>query len=177
MVAQACTPPKPAKKGKAEHKKYKKRQHPEEDEPEVLEFVEDEEEDTQLEVIPPGGQISSGILTSEKNWIRENIVKTKLVRKGQLFHLPICSIQRPPIDPEIGRQALEIREPHSVHVQNLCYRLLSITNLARAINVLHANREEHCQTLNNRLCDEGKFCEHITQTCISFLAEALLFQI
>ena len=55
MVAQACTPPKSAKKGKAEHKKYKKRQHPEEDEPEVLELVEDEEEDTQLEVIPPSG--------------------------------------------------------------------------------------------------------------------------
>ena len=119
MVTQATTPPKSAKKSKLEHKKYKKRQQPEEDEPEVLEFVEDEEEEAELEVIPPGGHISSGILTSEQNRIRENIVKTKLVRKGQLFHLPICSIQRPPIDPETGRRALEIREPHSVHVQNL----------------------------------------------------------
>ena len=82
MVAQASTLPKFARKGKPKHKKYKKRQHPE-----VLEFMEDEEEDTQLELIPLGGQISSGILTSEQNWIRENIVKTKLVRKGQLFHL------------------------------------------------------------------------------------------
>ena len=46
-------------------------------------------------------------------------MKTKLVRKGQLFHLPIYSIQQPPIDPVTGRWALEIREPHSVHVQNL----------------------------------------------------------
>ena len=71
--------------------------------------VEDEDEETQLKVIPPCGQIASGILTSEQNRIRENIAKTNLVRKGQLFDLPICSIQRPSIDPETGRQALEIR--------------------------------------------------------------------
>ena len=87
MVVQASTLPKAARKGKSEHKKYKKRQHPEDDEPEVLEFVEDEKEDTQLEVIPPSGQIASGILTSYQNGIRENIVKTKLVCKGQLFLL------------------------------------------------------------------------------------------
>ena len=39
--------------------------------------------------------------------------------KGKLFHLPLCSIHRPPIDLELGRQPLEIREPHAVHVQNL----------------------------------------------------------
>ena len=78
--------------------------------------MEDEEEDTQLEVIPLGGQIASRILTSEQNRIRENIAKTKLVYKGQLFHLPICSIQRSPIDPETGKRALEIRELHSMHV-------------------------------------------------------------
>ena len=61
----------------------------------------------------------SGILTSEQNKIRENIVKTKLVHKGQLFHLPICSIQRPLVDPVTGRHPLEIQEPHSMHVQNL----------------------------------------------------------
>ena len=119
MVSQATTPPKPTKKSKPEQKKYKKRQQPKEDEQEVLEFVEEEEEEEDAEVIPPGGHISSGIFTSEQNRIRENIVKTKLVRKGQLFHLPICSIQQPPIDPTTGRRALEIREPHSVHVQNL----------------------------------------------------------
>ena len=61
----------------------------------------------------------SGVLTSEQNKIRENIVKTKLVPKGQLFHLPITSIHHPPIDPETGRRPLEIREQHSGHVQNL----------------------------------------------------------
>ena len=63
--------------------------------------------------------LSSGVLTFEQNRIRENIAKTKLVRKGQLFHLPICSIHQPPVDPESGRRPLEIREPHAVHVQNL----------------------------------------------------------
>ena len=64
-----------------------------------------------------GGQLSSSVLMSEQNKIRENIVKTKLVCKGQLFHLPITSIQRPPIDPLTGRRPLEIREPQVVHVQ------------------------------------------------------------
>ena len=41
------------------------------------------------------------------------------MRKGQLFHLPITSIQRPPIDTLTRRRPLEIREPHVVHVQNL----------------------------------------------------------
>ena len=62
--------------------------------------------------------MSSGILKSEHNRIRENIVNTKLVCKGQLFHLLIYSIQRSPIDPITQRQPLEIREPHLVHVQN-----------------------------------------------------------
>ena len=45
MVAQVETPPKTARKAKSEHKKYKKWQQPKDDEPKVLEFVEDEEED------------------------------------------------------------------------------------------------------------------------------------
>ena len=85
----------------------------------MLEFFKEEEEEHDVVVIPLGGHISSRILTSEQNRIRENIVKTKLIRKGQLFYLPICSIQRPPKDLAMGRQALEIREPHLVHVQNL----------------------------------------------------------
>ena len=32
--------------------------------------------------------------------------------------MPICSIPRPPIEPESGRRTLEIKEPHVVHVQN-----------------------------------------------------------
>ena len=57
FVTQSTTPPKSAEKSKPKHKKYKKRQQPEEGEPEVLEFVEDEEEEAELEVIPPGGHI------------------------------------------------------------------------------------------------------------------------
>ena len=63
--------------------------------------------------------MSSSILSSEQNHIKENIAKNKLVRKGQLFHLPICLIHKPPVDLETGRRPLEIREPHVVHVQNL----------------------------------------------------------
>ena len=63
--------------------------------------------------------MSSGILTSEQNRIRESILKKKLVHKGQLFHLPICPIQRPPIDLVIGRRPFEIREPHNVHVHTI----------------------------------------------------------
>ena len=118
MVAQAETPPKKSRKSNPENKKYQKRHKPnEEEEEEIIEFVEEEEEEEQeLEVVAPGGHLSSGVLSSEQNRIRENIAKNKLVRKGQLFHLPICSIHRPPIDPESGRRPLEIREPHAVHV-------------------------------------------------------------
>ena len=54
--------------------------------------MEEEEDEQQLEVVTLGGQISSSVLTSKQNKIRENIAKKKLVRKGQLFHLPITSI-------------------------------------------------------------------------------------
>ena len=87
MVTQAETPPKKSSKSIPEHKKYQKRQKLDEEE-EILEFVEEEEEQ-QIEVVAPGGHLSSGILSSEQNRIRENITKNKLVRKGQLFHLPI----------------------------------------------------------------------------------------
>ena len=62
--------------------------------------------------------MSSSILSSEQNHIKENIAKNKLVRKGQLFHLPICLIHKPPVDLETGRRPLEIREPHVVHVDH-----------------------------------------------------------
>ena len=75
-----------------------------------------EEEEQQIEVIAPGGHLSSGMLSSEQFRIRENIAKNKLVRKGQLFHLQICSIHRPPVDPKSGRRPLEIREPHAVNI-------------------------------------------------------------
>mgnify|MGYP007130506659 CR=1 FL=1 len=43
----------------------------------ILDFAEEEEEQ-QLEVIPPRGQMLSRVLTSKQNRIRENIVKTNL---------------------------------------------------------------------------------------------------
>ena len=89
MVAQAETPKKKSRKSIPENKKYKKRAKPDEEEEdqqnEIIEFVEEEEEEeAEIEVVAPGGHLSSGVLTSEQNKIRENIAKTKLVRKGQL---------------------------------------------------------------------------------------------
>ena len=46
-------------------------------------------------------------------------MQKKLVRKGQVFNLPITHIHQPPIDAKTGRHPLEIREPHKLHVQNL----------------------------------------------------------
>ena len=46
-------------------------------------------------------------------------MQKKLVRKGQVFNLPITHIHRPPIDVNTRRRPLEIRGPHKVHVQNL----------------------------------------------------------
>ena len=43
----------------------------------------------------------------------------KLVRKGQVFNLPITNIHRLPMDAKTRRRTLEIREPHKLHVQNL----------------------------------------------------------
>ena len=109
MVREAKTPLKKSWKSNSKQKKYQKRPKHDEDELEMLEFVEEEdEEEQQIEVVAPRGQMSSCILSSEQNRIRENIAKTKLICKGQLFHLPIYLIQRPPIDLVTGRQPLEI---------------------------------------------------------------------
>ena len=71
-----------------EYKKYQKRQNSNEEEDEIIEFVEEEEdEEQQIEVVAPGGHLSSDVLSSEQNRIRENIAKNKLVGKGKLFHL------------------------------------------------------------------------------------------
>ena len=71
------------------------------------------------ELVTPGGELSSGIVPSEQNAIRRQIIKSKLVKKGHIFTLPITLVNRPPVDPETGRRPLEIREPHNLHVQNL----------------------------------------------------------
>ena len=67
----------------------------------------------------PGAELASGILSSEQNNVRRALMQKKLVRKGQVFNLPITHIHRPPIDEKTGRRPLEIREPHRMHVQNL----------------------------------------------------------
>ena len=105
----------------------------------------EEEEEQQVEVVARGGQISYGVLTLEQNQIRENIVKTKHC-KGQLFHLPITSIQRPPIDPLTGRRPLEIREPHVVHVQNLKSKM-KINPHATVVPFLVMVDQEQCPTV------------------------------
>jgi hypothetical protein len=46
-------------------------------------------------------------------------MKSKLIKKGHIFTLPITIINWPPIDPTIGRRTLEIREPHNLHIQDL----------------------------------------------------------
>ena len=46
-------------------------------------------------------------------------MQKKLVGNGQVFNLPITHIHRPPVNDKTGRQPLEIREPHKLHVQNL----------------------------------------------------------
>ena len=71
------------------------------------------------DLVTPGGELSSGIIASEQNTIRRQIMKSKLVKKGHIFTLPITLVNRPPIDPATGRRPLEIREPHNMHVQNL----------------------------------------------------------
>ena len=118
MVIEAKTPQKKSRKSNPEHKKYQKWQKPDEDEEDMLEFVAKEEEEQEIEVVVPGGQMSLGILSWEQNRIKENIAKNKLVHKGQLFHLPISSIHWPSVDTETGRRPLEIREPHVVHVDH-----------------------------------------------------------
>ena len=67
----------------------------------------------------PRAELSSGVLSSDKNKSRREIMQKKLVGNGQVFNLPITHIHRPPVNDKTGRQPLEIREPHKLHVQNL----------------------------------------------------------
>ena len=73
-----------------------------------------EEEDHRL---TPGGELASGVLSSDLNKIRKEIMQKKFVRKGQVFNLPIISIHRLPMDAKTRRRTLEIRP--KLHVQNL----------------------------------------------------------
>ena len=67
----------------------------------------------------PGAELALGALSSDQNKIRREIMQKNLVRKGEVFNLPITNIHRPPMDAKTGRRTLEIRESHKLHVQNL----------------------------------------------------------
>ena len=54
MITKAETTPKQSQKSKPEHKKYKKWPKTDDDELEVLEFMEEEESDQQVDFVPPG---------------------------------------------------------------------------------------------------------------------------
>ena len=65
ISTEAETPPRQSRKIRPEHKKYQKRQISNE-ELKVLEFEEEEDDEQQVEVVPPRGQISFGVLTSQQ---------------------------------------------------------------------------------------------------------------
>ena len=54
IITEAETPPKPSRKFKSEHKKYKKRAKLDDDKLEEME----EKDEQQVEVVPHGGQMS-----------------------------------------------------------------------------------------------------------------------
>ena len=89
MVAHAETPKKKSRKSIPENKKYKKRSKPNEEQQqqqnEIIEFVEAEEEEVaELEVVAPGGHLSSRVLTSEQNRIREKYCQNKTCAEGSV---------------------------------------------------------------------------------------------
>ena len=43
--------------------------------------------------VTTGAKLESGVLSSEKNYIRTELMQRKLVRKGHVFNLPITHIQ------------------------------------------------------------------------------------
>ena len=99
------------------------------------------------ELVTPGGELSSGIVPSEQNAIRRQIIKSKLVKKGHIFTLPIILVNRPPMDPETSRHPLEIREPHNLHVQNL-KKKMKINPHATVVPFLVMVDPQQCATIN-----------------------------
>ena len=100
------------------------------------------------EIVTPGAELSSGIIDSKQNTIRRQIIKSKLLRRGHIFTLPITLINRPPIDPETGRRPLEIREPHNLHVQNL-KKKMKINPHATVVPFLVMVDPSQCPSIND----------------------------
>ena len=100
------------------------------------------------ELVTPGGELSSGIVASEQNTIRRQIIKSKLVKRGHIFTLPITLVNRPPLDPVSGRRPLEIREPHNLHVQNL-KKKMKINPHATVVPFLVMVDPQQCAAIND----------------------------
>ena len=96
----------------------------------------------------PGAELASGILSSEQNKIRRELMQRKLVRKGHVFNLPITHIHRPPVDEKTGRRPLEIREPHRMHVQNL-KKKMKINPHATVVPFIVMVDPEECPTIES----------------------------
>ena len=114
MREASPSPPKQAARKVATQSRPKKRKVTKMSESEDSSSTEEEDNRS-----TPGAELASGVLSSDQNKIRREIMQKKLVRKGQVFNLPITNIHRPPMDAKTGRRTLEIREPHKLHVQNL----------------------------------------------------------
>ena len=80
-------------------------------ESESLSSIDDEETRATL-----GAELASRVLSSEQNKIRREIMYKKLVRKRQIFNLPITHIHCPHINEKIERRPLEIQEQHKLHI-------------------------------------------------------------
>ena len=110
--------------------------------------TEESEQASDKDVVTPGGELSSGIVASEQNAIRRQISKSKLVKKGHIFTLPITLVNRPPVDPVSGRRPLEIREPHNLHVQNL-KKKMKINPHATVVPFLVMVDPDQCDNVND----------------------------
>ena len=96
--------------------------------------------------VTTGAKLESGVLSSEKNYIRTELMQRKLVRKGHVFNLPITHIHRPPVDVKTGRRQLEIREPHRMHVQNL-KKKMNLNPHATVVPFIVMVDPEECPTI------------------------------
>ena len=108
---------------------------------------EDGEPMSNTELVTPGGELSSGVVASEQNAIRRQIIKSKLVKRGHIFTLPITLVNRPPVCPATGRRPLEIREPHNLHVQNL-KKKMKINPHATVVPFLVMVDPNQCESVN-----------------------------
>ena len=75
-------------------------------------------------------------------------MQKKLVRKGQVFNLPIIHIHHPHVNEKFGRRPLEIREPHKLHVQNL-KKKMKINPHAKVVPFIIVVDPDECSSLGD----------------------------